>query len=247
VKKMLFVVALVAALACFAAAADLPPVHLGNQPHVGLKSHGAPGLSFCPSCLYYAGDLNSTDTSTENGLFNYDNPGIGISDAEVWTAVKPTKASTVTGTSTNELTTNTTVGTNPTPFTIEDKVKAGVGGTVTCKSSGTATEAAYAGADNSFGLDGENYYIKKLKTQCKLKKGTEYWLNLNPQYNDGSTIGYLADAEAPNKHHTGWKVVNGASYFNSASFGVTWENTSGSSGACGGIGCDAFSISVSGK
>jgi hypothetical protein len=244
---MLFVVALVAALACFAAAADLPPVHLGNQPHVqGVTHHAPPALPFCPAatCLYYAGDLNSTNTSTENGLFNYENPGIGISDAEVWSVVKPSAAATVAGTSANELTTNTAVGTNPTPFTIETGVKAGVGGKVSCKSSGTATEAAYAGADNSFGLDGENYYIKALKTKCKLKKGTKYWLDLAPQYNDGSTIGYLADAEAPNTHHKGWAVVNDLSYFNSSSFGVTWENTSGSSGACGGIGCDAFSISV---
>lgn len=57
------------------------------------------------------------------------------------------------------------------------------------------------------------------------------------------TLGYLADAEPPNTHHFGWPVVNDDSYWNSATFGVVYEPTSGE---CGGVGCDAFSISVSG-
>jgi hypothetical protein len=62
----------------------------------------------------------------------------------------------------------------------------------------------------------------------------------------GSTFGYLCDAEPPHTNHRGWKVLNDDSYFNSSSFGTSWEPTSGSNGACAGVGCDAFSISVTG-
>jgi hypothetical protein len=249
-NKTLLLVAMAAALTGFVSATDLLPVHLGDQAHVisGRHTKSYSYLFFCPprTCLYYAGDLNSTNTETENGLFDYENPGIGITDAEVWAGVKPNHDVVVTGTSGNMLTNNPNLGINPTPFAVQVGITGGNGGTVTCTSGGNATEKSFTGLESSFGLDGDNYYIKKLGKPCRLKGGKVSYLWISPQYNDGSTIGYLADAEPPNKHHTGWKVDNDDSYFNSSSFGAVYEPTWGSSGACGGIGCDAFSISVSG-
>jgi hypothetical protein len=249
-NKTLLAIALIAMLGLFAAAQDgrvLPPVHLGNQPHVVNSQHSVKGqisLFFCPpkTCLYYAGD--PATGSDENGLFDYSNPGIGISDAEVWVGVKPTENAIVKGASGNMLTTNSSVGINPTPFEVQIGIKPGQGGKVVCNTSGNATEQAYG--SNTFGLDSENYYIKQVSKPCHFKAKTIYYVWISPQYNDGSTVGYLADVGKPAKNHKGWPNIWGDSYFNSSSFGVTYENTSGSNGACGGIGCDLFSISLTG-
>lgn len=251
-KKTLLTLTLIATFTLFAAAQDgrgLPPVHLGHQPH----AVGAPSVEgecigtscFCPpkTCLYYAGDFNSNNTSTENGLFDFENPGIGLSDAEVWVGVKPTKNATVVGSSGNYLTTNTNIGINPTPFQVRVNITSGQGGKLACSTSGNATELC------SVSMQGSpicSYYIKKLSKPCHFRANTIYYVWESPQYDDGSTIGYLLDAEPPNKHHVGWPVDNDNSYFNSSSFGVSWEPTWGTNGECGGIGCDAFSISVSG-
>jgi hypothetical protein len=70
---------------------------------------------------------------------------------------------------------------------------------------------------------------------------------MQPQYNDGSTSGYLADDDGNHANQQGWPEIKDKSYFNSTSFGITYEPTWTSNDACGGIDGSGFSISLSGK
>jgi hypothetical protein len=141
--------------------------------------------------------------------------------------------------------TATDIGINPTPFGIQTGITAGHAGTTVCSTSGNATFRGYCESD--FGLNCDNIYIKKLAKSCKLKARKVYFIDLTPQYNDNTTIGYLVDV--PDKHpknHKGWPNVLDDTFFNSSSFGVVYEPVWGSSGACGGVGCDLFSMSLTG-
>jgi hypothetical protein len=257
VKKTLFMAALIAAFASIAIAQDskpLPPKSLSEVVAIP-AAPGSPAvmrkdwqpntpptkLFFCPpkTCLWYAGDPDTTNKN-ENGLFDFYNPGIGIIDAQVWVGVKPTKNATVTGTSGNYFNTATGVGTNPTPFLVQTGITTGHAGKTVCKTNGNIAFQSYCEGD--FGLNCDNFYIKKLANSCKMKAGKVYFIDLTPQYNDGSTIGYLADV--PDRHpknHKGWPNVYDDS-FAGPGYYPTW----GSSGVCSGIGCIEFSMSLTG-
>jgi hypothetical protein len=130
---------------------------IAPQPH---RHNPSANLFFCPSkkCLYYAGDCDSTSSNT-NALFDFDNPGVGVSDTEVWVGVKPTKNATVTGTSGNYDTNTSTIGINPTPFSVRTGVSAGNGGKLVCSTNGNAVVQNYG---QCF-IEGAtvNYYIAK--------------------------------------------------------------------------------------
>jgi hypothetical protein len=199
---------------------------------------------FCSlkSCLYYAGDNDTTDPGT-NGLFDINNVGSGVW-ADVWVGVKPTKNATVSGVSGNYYNNATGIGTNPTPFVVRTGVSSGNGGKVVCNTSGNAMFGAYG--ESWSGLNSDNYRIKQVKQSCKFRKGKMYFILLEPQYNDTNTVGYLEDDNGLHAHHSGWPEVVDDSFF-------TWEEppfyepTWGQSGVCGGIGCDGFSMSLTGK
>jgi hypothetical protein len=220
----------------------------GTQDSIGKVHEGAPPANpgFCPpkSCLYYSGDFDTTSPN-EDGLFDFENPGIGVSNAQVWVGVKPRKNATVTGTSGNYVTNATSIGINPTPFAVQTGISAGHGGKTVCQTGGNAVFNYYGNCP--FGINCANYYIRKLKHSCKLKKGKVYFITMQPQYNDSSTIGYLSDDDGNHANKQGWPEIKDKSYFNSTSFGVNYEPTWGSQGACGGIGCSGFSISLTGK
>jgi hypothetical protein len=206
----------------------------------------AKNLFFCPNgkCLYYSGDCDST-SPFYNSLFDFDNPGIGVPDAEVWVGVKPTGDVTITGTSGNYFTNTTTIGINPTPFAVRTGVSTGNGGTLVCSTSGNAVVKTYDGGCFVEG-NNNNYYIAKLARSCHLKAHKIYYVDLTPQYNDSMTFGYLWDDDGKRANKRGWPEIKDRSYFNSTSFGANYEPTWGSNGACGG-GCDGFSISLTGK
>jgi hypothetical protein len=251
VKKVIFVGAFVALLFSLAVAQDIQQAPVTANLNVVRGSQGAaihtPGAPpFCKgtSCLYYAGDFDSS-ASGANGLFNADYTAAS-EEGQVWVGVKPTKAATVTGTTFNMFLSSGYTGTNPTPFQTQVGIKPGTAGKTVCNTSGTAVIAAYGEGD--FGYTQYSYTVKKLKKACKVrvgKKGATY-VNLLPTSANG--YGYLVDVEdaKPANHH-GWKNDVDDSYFNSATFSVVYELTSGSSGACAGTGCDEFSIALTGK
>jgi len=267
VMYVIFVATLVAALIPMATAQDskvLPPSHLyGSGASIKLptiihssQKPAADPVFFCKkaACLEYGGD-NDVTSPNNNGLFDFENPGIGITDAQVWqpyTIKKGTGHTTATGMAGNYYTNTTAIGTNPTPAQFRTGISSGVVGKPLCPGTtgGTAVMAAY-GTPN-FGLNSFNYWVKKLNKSCVHKQGKKaktefYWIG--PQYNDGGTIGYLEDNDgiAANKRvNKQWKAVQTGGFFNSTSFGVTMQNTL-AGGACGGIGCAGFSTSVNGK
>jgi hypothetical protein len=254
VKNMLFAAALIAALIPMAAAQDsrmTPPgsVVYAYRGSAQVKpSHVPAGVPFCPTktCLYYAGEFDSTN-SLANGLLNELNPGIGLNSpgSQVFQAVKPSANSTITGSGLVELSTNATVGTNPTPFSIRTGMATGKGGKIVCNTKGTAVEKAYGEGD--FGFNSYSYVVKKLKKSCKVTKGKTYYVNLLPSYNDGSTISYESDVEdAKPANHKGWKNLIDKSFFNFPAGGVTFQNTQAYCQSVGAPGCDLFDVALTG-
>ena len=257
-KASLWVPLTLIALATLVAAQDhrgMPPASLKPSDATGVlpatdsranepAAHSNGKLPFCPpkTCLYYSGDFDSNNPHS-NGLFNLGNGG-GF--WEVFVGVKPTESVVVTGATFNELSSNSQVGLNSTPFGVNVNMSSGNGGTFWCSTHGTVTMAAYG--ESYYGYTQYSYTIKKLSKACKLKKGTVYFVTLVPEYTDGSTIAYLLDVEdKPAPNHRGWKNVLDDSFYLAPAFGAEYEPTWGNSGACNGIGCDGFSIALTGK
>jgi hypothetical protein len=113
-----------------------------------------------------------------------------------------------------------------------------------CRTTGNATISAYGDCNLAECM---NYYIPKLRKACRLKRSKVYFVSMQPQYDDGSSIGYLTDDDGRHLNRQGWPEMFYDSYFNSTSFGFNYEPTWGGNGACGGIGCSGFSISLAGK
>jgi hypothetical protein len=199
---------------------------------------------FCQpgKCLYYAGDFDSNNSSA-NALYNSNSLGSG--EGEVWVGVRPTHNVTVTGATFNQcMALNEGVGVNPTPFSIQSGISAGHAGKTVCSSKGQAILNYYETSDV---CDQVSYRIAKLAKSCKLEKGKTYYVNLLPIYND-SNFGAVTDVEdKPAPNHQGWKNVIDDSYFNSSTFGYVYAPVWGSGGVCRGVGCDAFSIALTGK
>jgi hypothetical protein len=234
VKKMIFVAAFVAALFSLAVAEDVRNVPATAQLNVLQRSNpvsnvkSPAGVPFCSgkTCLYYAGDFDSTD-SNANGLFNANDSGAG-EEGQVWVGVKPSAASTVTGGTFNEFLSAGFAGTQPTPFAVQTGIVSGSAGKTTCSTSGTSTIKTYGEGD--FGFTQYSVTIKKLKKSCKLAKaGKASYINLLPTSSDG--YGYVTNVEdAKPAHHTGWKNDLDDCFFNGAIFGDTYVdcNTQGS-------------------
>jgi hypothetical protein len=195
---------------------------------------------FCPpkTCLYYAGDWDSTD-SNANGLFNSNDQGGGL-EGQVWVGVKPDRDVTVTGATFNEFFVAWGVGTNPTPFVVQVGTRLGQAGKTVCNTSGDATESIYGEGQFPMG----SYTIKKFAKSCKLKKGKTYYVNLLPTFENN--YGYLANVEdAKPKNHYGWKNDLNHCYFNGAVFGANYVTCN--SQGIGNHGFSELSIALTGK
>jgi len=251
VKKVLFAVMLVACFVTVAMAADRAPASIGAttriQGHWSATSQNHnPSVSYCSgaSCLYYAGDFDSNNTGAD-GVCDANNPGLS-SECWLWVGVKPKKNSTVKGSTFNILVYTTSLSTTTTPFQVQTGITAGNAGTVVCNTTGKATETATG--RTGFGLPEYSLTVKKLKKACSMKKGTIYFVNLQPQYNDSSSWDFVSDVEdIPAMNHKGWATVEDDTYMDYPGAGYSYYPTWGSSGVCGGLGCDAFSIALTGK
>jgi len=257
VKNTLFAAALVAMfITASAFAEDHKPVSIGpyisvpaqrgTEPVMTKDWHptSVPAVPFCKgtACLYYSGDFDSSD-SNENGSCAISN---GTDDCSLFEAVKPSKAATVTGGTVTILLENTVVGTNPTPFTVYTGVATGKAGKAVCKTKGKAVLAVYGEA--GFGITQYSYSIKKLAKSCALAAGKKYWVVLQPTYSDGATWGFVPDVEdSPAKNHHGWANVKDADFITYPQLGdSTPTPVYGSSGTCGGTGCDVLTLALTG-
>ena len=200
-------------------------------------------LPFCPpkTCLYYSGDFDAQNRKAW-GLINGDSQTVGV--AEVWVAVKPTRNVTVTGVTFNEAFQSIQGVINPTAFQIKTGISYGNEGQKFCSSKGRVTIKLYG--EPFFGRSQYSFTVKKLTPACKLKKGTVYYLNLLPTY-DNNNYGYLLDVEdQPAPNHRGWPNMWDASYYFALNGDVNYWPTWGSGGVCGGTGCDLFSFALTG-
>ncbi len=213
--------------------AQIESIRPGGEAATAASSYYPP---FCPptTCLYYAGDFEST-YSQANGLYNANDGGIPA-EAQVWVGVKPDRDATVTGVTFVQDFAEGGVGTNPTPFAVRVGIKPGQAGKTICSTSGTATVSVYGDFPE------ESYTIKKLSKPCKLRKATVYYVNLLPTFKDN--YGYLMNVQpnSPPNHH-GWKNELNHCYWNSPSFGVNYVACNGYDG----LTFNEFSIALTGK
>jgi hypothetical protein len=255
VKKAFLAVLLIATFAAVAMAADaakpatIAPfisVH-GQQGLEPIMSSNwkvpPPAIPFCgANCLYYGGDFNSA-SSAANGICMINN---GVSNCQTWVGVKPNANASVTGGTFNSLVFQTNIGTNPTPFNVRTGMSSGKGGKSVCTTKGPATLKSKG--PGGFGLPEYSYTIKKLAKACAMTSGKVYYVSIQPQYTDGASWGFLTDVEAPIKNHKGWPNLKDKGFVNypGGSPPLSYAPLSGSTGGCGGIGCDVMSVALTG-
>jgi len=262
-KKMLLLVTLVAVLVpLFAVSAGAQDVKKalsdyvlvpGSAPVMAIPFKPSPDKakppSYCKPCLFYTGDFNSS-SSEANGLFNAQGGALGSNSAAVYGAftVPKGKTWTVTALIINTLSNASAVDSSCT-WDIRKGVTAGNGGTDVA--TGTGADTWKATGRSGFGL---TEYTNKvtLKKSAKLKAGT-YFMNVltsctTSTCTEGSSgLFYESDQESqPGTNQYGPNMPWDDSFFNSSYFGYTYALTNGSSGPCGGIGCDQFSIAAQG-
>jgi hypothetical protein len=214
------------------------------------------------ACLFYGGDfLNNPEypPTLANGLANENTelvPGSPYG-AAIWIPFTVPAGETwdVTGLFTNNLSTYGVLdqGTAPTAvafWSINEEVFAGNAGTVV--DSGTSPATSTPTGRAAFALT--EYSVEVTGLSVTLTPGT-YWLTVVPICTNAadpycSGIFFTADVEYINTASVnayGPAEPIDAAYFDSPTFGSTFEPTYGPVGACGGDGCDAFSAGVLGK
>ncbi len=220
-----------------------PPVTMRDNAQIVATQTGKEPSEppFCPprTCLYYAGDFNSTDYNA-NGLFNANDVG-GSLEGQAWVGVKPDRDVTVTGATFVEFLVEAGVGTNPTPFAVQVGTRVGQPGKTICGTSGNATASIYQYGE---ALSTWSYTIKKLSKPCKLRKGKTYYVNLLPTFED--SYGYVVNVEdaKPQNHH-GWKNDLNHCYFNFPTYGYDYVTCN--SQGIGTHGFSELSIALRGK
>jgi hypothetical protein len=258
VKNMLFAAALIAALIPMASAQDIKvhqPASLGEKI---LVRGTAPVMAqdwnpaaepkapkYCNPCYFYAGDFDPNNANA-NGLANEED--LAVPDAHIFSpfVVKAAGVS-VTGLFVNSLDAVGAIDAKA-PWSISKGFKSGKEGKIVKK--GTAKSTDKPTGRSGFGLTEYTHLVKF--AAVKLAAGT-YWENVTPVCMNGSSCSsaryFESDEESDPKpiNHVGPKNKLDNSFWTSTSFGVTALPTWGSSGGCGGIGCDMFSAGVLGK
>jgi hypothetical protein len=265
-QAMRILAAAVVITASFAVAQEtkqMPPASIGElitsraNPAVLSRPLGNPDFkpkppSYCHPCLSYSGDFNSIDPEA-NALWNGEAQWEGIVGKVYvpFLVPKGVKTLRITRIVFNEL-----MNQDPTQdlagatFSIRTNVTAGNGGRV-LKSGSCQVVTAVPTGRSGFGMS-EYSMVADFDDTC----GTgpiilhpphhgPIWVTLDPIFT-ASSFGYLTDVPANAQNHTGWKTVEDRSFFDSPSFGVSFQNTSGVGGTCNDIGCHAFSVAISG-
>jgi hypothetical protein len=213
------------------------------------------------SCLFYGGDFlyNSLYPNIANALANettVEIPGAPYG-AATWVPFTVPAGETwyVTGLFTNNLATYGVLdqGAEPTSvayWSINEGLFAGNGGTVVDSGTSPATSTPTGRA----AFDQTEYTIQVTGLRVTLTAGS-YWMIVVPictntanPYCDG--VFFESDVEYLNTTPTnafGLAETVDASFFDAPYFGESFDPTNGVLGACGGLGCDAFSAGVLGK
>ena len=229
-KKMIFVVALIAALATLAAAQNASigesVVSRGKAPVMSSTFHSiqpptAP--SYCKPCLWYSGDFDPNNPNA-NGLANEDDQL--VADSHIYAAWKVKGSTTkAVGAFVNSLDTAGAGIDNPTPWDIRKGASDGNCGTSV--KSGSAKSTDTPTGRQGFGI---NEYTHRVKFKAfHLKKGT-YWQNVTPQCFNNSVCGgarYFESSEDDDPtplNHVGTKNLLHMAIWNSSTFGINCAN-----------------------
>jgi len=238
VKKMLFAAALVAALITMAAAQDsrAPQASIDRETgtivasrsvvHPAKVTPGAPG--YCKPCLFYAGDFDS-NASDANGLANEND--VAVPQAAVYAPFKVPagKTWTVTGLFTNNFLSAQVLDPKTSPYEVRKGIPkaGGSGGHLVCHGKKTATAKPTGASD--FGFNVYTVSVKNL-SNCSLAAG-KYWESVVPQCSNANNStcangyrGFETNDDGAQAHHVGSEPINN-SFFNSSSFGATFETT----------------------
>jgi hypothetical protein len=214
------------------------------------------------ACLFYGGDfLNSPiyPPFLANGLANEQTEEVSGSPygAAVWIPFTVPAGQTwdVTGLFTNDLSTYGVLDQGSEPnsvafWSINEEVFAGSAGTVV--DSGTSPATSTPTGRQGFSLS--EYTIQVTGLSIVLTPGT-YWLTVVPVCTNSANpycegIFFASDVEylnVPPVNAFGPVQPPNAAYFDSPTFGSSFEPAYGPVGACAGDGCSAFSAGVLGK
>ena len=198
-------------------------------------------------CLFYGGDFDANSPNA-NGLANEND--IIVSDARTYTAfIVPTgRIWTVTGALGNHLSSVSVIDPAQAKWEIRSGVSSGNGGVLL--SSGTANAGYHATGRSGFGLT--EYTVRiPISPSVVLTAGT-YWVTVIPQCTNPNNSQcpnaryFLSDVTGTPPPHAKGAQPKDDAFFDSPYFGYSFYPTWGSSGACGGIGCQKFSAGIIG-
>jgi hypothetical protein len=208
------------------------------------KTPGPP--SFCKPCLWYAGDFNPYN-SKANGMA--DEKDITVSRSAVYVPFTVPKGKTwrITGAFGIVLSEINVIDPPQADWSFSKGVSTGHAGRL-IKSGTSPATVTVLGCNKGLSIFCLGILVKGLNVT--LTSG-RYWLTVVPYCTNKNDCGqasyFLADVEDnPPLNHYGPKDVLDASYVTSKDFGFFYAPTWGSSGACGGLGCDTFSAGLLG-
>ena len=236
-KTTSFALSMVLAMCALAAAQDTAP-----------KSKAPTPPSLCKPCLWYAGDIN-LNNSNANGL--PDEKDLLVSQSAVYVpfTVPKGKIWRITGAFGVVLSLIGGIDPPQADWSFSKGVSTGKAGKL-IKSGTSPATVTMLGCNKGISIFCLGILVKGL--QVTLNSG-RYWLTVVPyctNQNDsqcGQARYFLGDVEDnPPLNHYGPKDVLDASYVTSKDFGLFYAPTWGSSGECGGIGCDMFSAGLLG-
>jgi hypothetical protein len=250
VKTTLFAATLVVALTLSAAAAQKkPPMsqHLaGNMNDKSKSPYGVPP-ALCDPCLFYGGDINTSDAnaaglSSENTLLIPGSSTYGTFD------VPSSSSVTVTG-----VLFQIQADANFDPLTASYDIRSGVseGNGGTSLASGTVNAEVAATGRNFLGLN-EYTVAVQLTTPLLLGAG-DYWFNVTPNCTNGGQDGscsvgrfFVSNVTGRTNSIHGAGEPGGQMFLNSAFFGFTWANWCDSSLGLNAKQCNSLSFGVMG-
>ena len=229
-KKMIFVVALIAALATLAAAQNASigesVVSRGKAPVMSSSFHSVQppkAPSYCKPCLWYSGDFDPNNPNA-NGLAN--EADLLVADSHIYAAWKVATTTTmVSGLFVNSLDTAGAGIDNPTPYDIRKGSSDGNCGKSVKHGKGKSTDSPTG--RQGFGI---NEYTHRVKFKASpLKKGT-YIQNVTPQCINNSVcpnarfFESTEDDDPSPLNHVGTKNLLHKAIWNSTTFGINCAN-----------------------
>jgi hypothetical protein len=230
VKKTIFAVTVVLALALTAAAADKKPatsVHFaGNSNVAPIHNNTVPVVppALCNPCIFYGGDINPFDINADG--FSDENTLLIVGGSNTYGAVVLPYQAALKGIVFN-IEASDAFDPQTATYDIREGVSEGNGGFSV--QSGSSKIQIQATGRNAFGL--YEYAISVHFPTVTLEPGVEYWFNVQPQCTNGATdascyIGrfFVSNTTQGTNNIHGMDQPGHSMFFNSTYFGFAWAN-----------------------